>query len=111
MMRGFFYAPDVPQQIIEADEAQGSTTPACLGRDALLPGIVHAAAAAVTSPVFLMYGAIDTSSAPYAEPGFFTASPDVTLALLPGAAHCHNFASQREASWSRLERWIVSLPA
>ena len=43
-MRALFYAPDVPLHIIEADEAQGSATPATLGRDALTPGIVHDAA-------------------------------------------------------------------
>jgi len=105
-MRGLFYAADVPPEIIAADEAQGASTPACLGRDSLLPGIVHREAATITSPVFLMYGTIDTSSAPDTEPAYFAASPDVTLALLHGAAHCHNFASQREECWEKLEAWI-----
>lgn len=105
-MRGFFYAPDVPLDLIEADEASGSTTPSCLGRDALTPGIVHGAAAKVAVPVLVVQSAIDTSSAPDREPAYFTGSPDVELHQLEGAAHCQNFASTRAEHWRRLNAWI-----
>jgi alpha-beta hydrolase superfamily lysophospholipase len=107
-MRALFYAPDVPVALIEADEADASRTPANFGRDALTPGIVHNAAAAIACPVLLGYGAIDTSPAPHAEPAFFSQSPDVTLAVWAGAAHCHNFASTRQAVWDRVDRWVDS---
>ena len=107
-MRALFYAPDVPIALIEADEAEFSLTPANFGRDALTAGIVHAAAAAINCPVFLGYGAIDTSPAPHAEPAFFSASPDVTLAVWPRAAHCQNFASTRQMIWDRIDRWVDS---
>jgi pimeloyl-ACP methyl ester carboxylesterase len=109
-MRPLFYAPDVPKALIEADEAAGSTTPACLGRDALRPGIVHEASAAITVPVFVMHGAIDTSPNPHGEVAFFSASNDVTLMRLPDTAHCHNFATLRHRLWNRLHVWIASLP-
>ena len=109
-MRPLFYAPDVPAALIEADEAAGSTTPACLGRDALLPGIVHDASAAVTVTVFIAHGSIDTSPNPHAEVVFFTGSDDVTLLRLPETAHCHNFARLRHRLWDRLESWIAALP-
>jgi pimeloyl-ACP methyl ester carboxylesterase len=110
-MRALFYAPDVPVALIEADEAEASRTPANYGRDALTPGIVHQAAAAIDCPVFLGYGAIDTSPVPHAEPGFFPASADVTLAVWAGAAHCHNFAATRQAVWARIDRWVESIRA
>lgn len=105
-MRGFFYAPDVPLALIEADEASGSTTPSCLGRDALTPGIVHEAAARIAVPVLVVHSAIDTSSAPERETAYFSASPDVELQRLADAAHCQNFASNRADHWHRLDEWI-----
>ena len=105
-MRGFFYAPDVPLDLIEADEASGSTTPSCLGRDALTPGIVQDAAARIAVPVLVVQSEIDTSSAPDREPDYFTSAPDVELQQLEKAAHCQNFASNRAEHWQRLDAWI-----
>jgi pimeloyl-ACP methyl ester carboxylesterase len=109
-LRALFYTADVPIGLIEADEASAGTTPACLGRDALTPGIVHAAAAAITRPVFVMHADIDTSPAPHGEAAFFTGSRDVTFMVLEDTAHCHNFAPLRHRLWNRLDRWIDSLP-
>ena len=109
-MRPLFYAPDVPKTLIEADEAAGSTTPACLGRDALRPGIVHEAAAAITVPVFIMHGSIDTSPNPHGEVTFFSGTDNVALMRLPETAHCHNFATLRHRLWDRLESWIAAFP-
>jgi pimeloyl-ACP methyl ester carboxylesterase len=109
-MRPFFYGPDVPLGLIEVDEAHCSLTPACLGRDALLPGIVHAAAASITTPVFLMYGSTDTSPDPINEVPFFRSSPDVTLMVLADTAHCHNLARRRRVLWNRFEGWVNGLP-
>ena len=105
-MRAFFYAPDVPLELIEADEASGSTTPSCLGRDALTPGIVHDAAAKIAVPVLIVQSVVDTSSAPDREPAHFTASPDVELQIVDDAAHCQNFASTRVRYWADLNQWI-----
>lgn len=109
-MRALFYAADVPLALIEADEACGTKTPACLGRDALTPGIVHAASAAIASPVFVMHSDVDTSPAPHGEVAFFSGSCDVTLMVLEDTAHCHNFGVLRHRLWDRLDRWIDSLP-
>lgn len=105
-MRAFFYAPDVPLALIEADEAHGSTTPACLGRDALTSGIVHRASAAIAVPVLVVQSVVDTSSAPEREPAHFMGSPSVELNILNGAAHCQNFASTRARHWTDLDQWI-----
>ena len=105
-MRKLFYWPDVPGALIAADEAAGSTTPATLGRDALTPGIVHAAAARIAVPVLVVHSEIDTSPAPDKEPGYFSASPAVELQRLANAAHCQNFASTRLEHWRALDAWI-----
>ena len=105
-MRKLFYWPDVPDALILADEAAGSTTPATLGRDALTPGIVHAAAARIAVPVLVVHSAIDTSPSPEKELAYFSASPDVELQRLANAAHCQNFASTRLEHWRALDEWI-----
>lgn len=105
-MRKLFYRPDVPTDLIEADEANGSTTPACLGRDALTPGIVHDAAAQIAVPVLVVQSEIDTSPAPLKERSYFSASPNVELQIVENAAHCQNFASSRVKHWADLNEWI-----
>ncbi|MEJ6011044.1 alpha/beta hydrolase [Novosphingobium aquae] len=105
-MRGLFYASDVPMALIEADEAHGSTTPVTLGREALTPGIAHAAAAKIAVPVLVVQSEVDTSPAPDKEPAYFSSSPSVELHLLEAAAHCQNFAGTRSAHWARLDEWI-----
>jgi pimeloyl-ACP methyl ester carboxylesterase len=105
-MRKLFYWPDVPNALIVADEAAGSTTPATLGRDALTPGIVRAAAARIAVPVLVVQSEIDTSPSPGKEPSYFSASPAVELQRVPNAAHCQNFASTRLEHWLALDEWI-----
>ncbi|ARS26847.1 alpha/beta hydrolase [Sphingomonas sp. KC8] len=110
-MRGLFYLPDVPADIVAADEAAGTPTPSCLARDALTPQIVHDASAAIATPVFVLHSIVDTSPDPWGEAAYFKGSKDVTLSVLEGAAHCQNFATTRREHWERLDRWIASTPA
>ncbi|MFS0851818.1 alpha/beta fold hydrolase [Novosphingobium panipatense] len=105
-MRALFYAPDVPLHIIEADEAQGSATPATLGRDALTPGIVHDAARIIEVPVLIVQSEVDTSPNPEREIPYFSSSPDVELQIVEQAGHCQNFAGSRVKHWEMLEEWM-----
>jgi pimeloyl-ACP methyl ester carboxylesterase len=105
-MRKLFYWPDVPMELIAADEAHASTTPACLGRAALTPGIMHSAAAKIQVPVLVVQSVIDTSPAPEKEPAYFSSAPSVDLQILENAAHCQNFAGNRAAHWAALNSWI-----
>lgn len=107
-LRPLCFLPDVPPGLIEADEAQRGLSPACLGRDALTPGIVHAASAAITCRVLILHGVVDTSSDPNAEAAYFASSPSVDVVVLADSAHCHNFASSRVAGWQTIDDWIAS---
>jgi len=105
-MRKLFYWPDVPFEIVEADEANGSLTPSTLGRAALTPGVVHDDARQIIIPVVLVQSEIDTSPAPEREPGYFPAAKSVELQIMPQAAHCQNLAATREQHWIALNEWI-----
>jgi pimeloyl-ACP methyl ester carboxylesterase len=107
LMRPLFYGDSVPEHIMAADEAAGTETPVSLARDATTASIVDAESASLTMPIFTMHSAIDTSPDPWKEPAFFRGSNDVTLYVLEGAAHCHNFAPTRFNYWARLNRWIT----
>jgi hypothetical protein len=109
-----FYAGEVPQDVIDADTAVQSRTPLRAAAEVTTPGMVERYAPLVDVPIFLGFGAaLDVSPNPFAEPANYTGSLDVTLHLVPGSGHCHNFASHRTQLWDRLARWsstVVPVP-
>jgi pimeloyl-ACP methyl ester carboxylesterase len=106
LTRALFHATDVPADLIEEDDARTSLTPANLGRAAMTPSIVAAEAAQLECPLLLLFGDVDTSPDPHAEVAFYRASRDITLALLRGSAHMHNYATTRRNGWDRLRGWL-----
>jgi pimeloyl-ACP methyl ester carboxylesterase len=105
-----FYAGEVPPDVIEADTAVQSRVPLRAAAEVTTPGIVEQYAPQVDVPVFLAFGkALDVSPNPYAEPGNYTGSSDVTLYLVPESGHCHNFASHRGQLWDRMARWVLTV--
>lgn len=105
-----FHAPDVPAEVITADDAAVSRMPVRAGVETGIPGYIQQDAAAIDVPVFLAFGAvIDLTPGPHAEPANYSASTDVTLYLVEGSAHCHNFSTNRTALWDRIGRWIPTV--
>lgn len=113
-LAGLFYAGEVPQDVIDADTAVQSRTPLRAAAEVTTPGMVERYAPQVDVPIFLGFGAAqDVSPNPYVEPASYTGSLDVTLHLVPGSGHCHNFASHRTQLWDRIARWsstVVPVP-
>jgi pimeloyl-ACP methyl ester carboxylesterase len=109
-LRDAFHLPDVPQHVLTADVEQTTTVvPRRAAAESTVPWFAAEAAAAVDVPVFLSYGEVDVSLAPHEEPKYFTGSPDVTLFVLRGSAHCHNMATTRRVQWERIEQWLWSV--
>ena len=108
-----FHASDVPAEVIADDDAAVSRMPVRAGVETGIPGYIKQDAAAVDVPVFLAFGTvIDLSPGPHTEPANYGASGDVTLYLVEGSAHCHNFSTNRTVLWDRIGRWIPTvLPA
>lgn len=103
-----FLWDDTPADVIAVDEAMSVEFLAAMSWD--VQTAPHAKEAAqVTTPVFLALGERDVSPDPYAEPGVFTGSPDVTFFLLERSAHCQNFATTRRRLWDRFDRWVTAL--
>jgi pimeloyl-ACP methyl ester carboxylesterase len=107
LLRQQFHAADVPEAVLEADARTATVLPRQLAVTAIAPaGAVHHAKR-ISVPVFLAYAERDMSPDPRGEVALYQASPDITLFLLAGSAHCHNMAGTRERLWSRLITWAA----
>ena len=105
-LRPLFHAPDVPDDVLAADDAGATVLPRRLGVGALAPAPYQQLLPDIDVPVLLAYADVDTSPDPLAELAMYRRSPDVTLVRLAGSAHCHNSSGARLRLWDRLVRWI-----
>jgi hypothetical protein len=116
-----FHWEDVPRELVAADMTGypqrsrvppwgSATVPGCATR-LLEPGCIAREAAAIDVPVFVGAGERDVCPDPYAEPGAYRRSRDVTLYVQPRAAHMHNFAGTRALLWERLVFWALGVGA
>ncbi len=101
----WLHDPDVPADVIAADDYLASAWPRQSYVGALLSGHSASYAADVSSPVFVAFGEHDVPEHPHDDIGYYRASGDVTLMVLPASAHCHNFAGTRALLWDRLADW------
>lgn len=104
-----FHWPDVPADVIAADNALSVETPAVIGSASITPGVVSEDATRIKTPVYICLGERDVSPNPHREPSFYEGSSDVTLHILPRSGHCQNFASTRRIMWRRMHDWARSL--
>lgn len=104
-----FHWHDVHADVIAADDAIATETPASIGLDSIRTDIVVEDAATIDAPIYMCLGERDVSPDPHAEPGFFRRSADFTLHILPRSAHCQNFASTRHEMWDRMHSWARSI--
>ena len=63
----------------------------------------------LTCPVLIAFGDRDVPERPHDDVAFYRASQDVTLVVLAGSAHCHNFAATRIVLWDRLGTWAAAV--
>jgi alpha-beta hydrolase superfamily lysophospholipase len=109
-LRGIFHAPDVPEDVIAADDAAESRVPVHAAAEVTTPGFVQRFAVEIDVPVFLgLGGVLDVSPDPHAEPAQYRSAKDVTLHVVDGSAHCHNFAGGRTGLWDRIAAWVPTV--
>jgi alpha-beta hydrolase superfamily lysophospholipase len=105
-LRLLFHSADVPTPVMDADDALQSRVPVQAAAEVITPGFAERFAAEVAVPVFLAFGAtLDVTPDPRSEPANYERSHDITLFLVDGSSHCHNFASRRSQLWDRLACW------
>lgn len=107
--QGWLNGPDVPAEIIAADNANSVVWAAWPYIDALHVGYTAARAAHVSSPVFVAFGEFDISDQPRDEPAFYERADDITLFVLAGSYHCHNYQDRRADLWDRIGRWATGV--
>lgn len=115
--RWAFHADDEDPDLVAADLAGGyplRTAPPPTWGSVSLPlsapsmltaGVVAREAAAIDVPVFVGCCARDVVPDPRAEPAAYASSNDITVLVVPGMAHMHNFARTRGVLWHRLHAW------
>ena len=105
-MRDTFHWDDVPEDVLAVDDSMMVDVPYVIGAQAATAGIVRDDAARIDVPIYINLGERDVSPDPHAEPGFYRASRDITLHILPRSAHCQNFANSRIEMYDRIDRWV-----
>jgi pimeloyl-ACP methyl ester carboxylesterase len=100
-----FLLADVPDGLRRAFEAQRVPLLYSSGLVSMIPGATDDAKRAIDVPVFLAFGDHDLSSDYFGNMARYCSSRDVTLFVLPDAAHCHNHAVTRTLLWDRLVAW------
>ena len=101
--------PDAPADIVAADNANAVVWAAEPYIDALHVGYTAAYAARVTAPVMVAFGEFDIADQPRDEAAFYERSDDITLFVLQGSYHCHNFQDGRARLWDRLGEWTAGV--
>jgi pimeloyl-ACP methyl ester carboxylesterase len=110
-IRPFFYAADVPIEVIQADEKLAVPIPMGVALAPNDPQTLQLKTASIRVPIFLGNGTLDVAANFRAEPATYPHSSDITLFELAGSGHCHNFAPTRALLWDRLAWWINTLVA
>lgn len=105
-LRSTFHWENVPDDVIAVDDSLLVEVPYVLSMQSITEGIVRDDAAAIEVPVYINLGERDVSPDPHAEPGFYRASKDITLHILPRSGHCQNFAETRIEMFDRIDRWV-----
>jgi pimeloyl-ACP methyl ester carboxylesterase len=104
---GSFFNDDVPRAVKGAFGAQRTELLYSCALSTMIPGHTDIEKAAVAVPVFLAFGDHDLTDDYEGNAARYTSSPDLTLYVLRGSAHCHNQASSRGELWECVADWIL----
>ncbi len=107
--RPMFHLPDVPEAVVAADTAAATVVPRVALHQASARPLGRSLAAAIDVPILQAWGSADTSPDPHGEGRYFRSCHNYTLVIVPGSAHCHNFAGTRQMLWRRIAAWLDSM--
>lgn len=112
-----YHYEDQPADVVAADMSGGNprrvttppfgspTVPPCV-MACNSPHFFAAEASQIDVPVLMAMGERDVCPEPLREPAAFDAASDVSIFIVPGMAHMHNFANTRARLWQRTHAWV-----
>ena len=106
LVPGSFLGDDVPDAVRRAFVEQQTSLLYTCGLTSMIPNVTDEEKGHIDVPVLVAFGDHDLTDAYERAAARYTASPDVTLYVLPGSAHCHNQASSRTRLWQRVAEWM-----
>lgn len=113
LFRELFYDATVPSAVRDADTDLAVRVYSWVftpeGHGVLGDPASPDAARKIEVPVFLGFGSRDISRDPLREAACYTSALDVTILILPGAAHCFNFSHNRLHFFRRMASWAGSI--
>ncbi len=104
-MRPFFYSPDVPTTLIQADELDACNVPSGLMEALEKPGLLAEMAAGIQGPVCLHFAERDVTSHPRSELAWYASASPITISIQPESSHCANFDRSNRKAWDFLASW------
>lgn len=107
-LQTLFHLPDVPAEVIAADNKHAGLTPVTLALAALSPGTVTREAAVIRCPVLLLFGEVDVSADPQREITFYPTASSIDLKHIEQSAHMHNLAQSRQIAWHAIHEWLAA---
>jgi pimeloyl-ACP methyl ester carboxylesterase len=108
VLREAFHMIDVPAAARNCEvERENHPVSATLAAQAFDTSALQEIVKSIDVPLFLGFGEKDTSPDAHGEVAVYSGARDVTLFILKGSAHCHNFASTRRTLWDRIGAWMA----
>jgi hypothetical protein len=108
-LRREFHLPDVPPDVLACPaERENQPVAAALAAQASDRSAIRSLAERIETPILVAFGERDTARDPEAEPAVYVRSRAVTFYRLAGSAHCHNFATTRQALWNCIADWALA---
>jgi pimeloyl-ACP methyl ester carboxylesterase len=109
VLRDLFHYPDVPEEVIAADNALAVGVLRDAALYTMVPSLVVDKTQSLDVPLFLGFGEVDADLDFRRESANYINATDITLYRLPRSGHCSNFASTRRQLWDRLAAWALSI--
>jgi fermentation-respiration switch protein FrsA (DUF1100 family) len=75
----------------------------------MIPGTSDREMAAIDVPVLVAVGENDIVHEVERLPDHFSATPELTVFVLPGSGHNHVIADERQLLFDELGRWVTDL--
>lgn len=96
---------------LRAVKAASSDLIVVCGWNSMTPGSWTPEAAALKTPLLVLFGDADLCPNPYLAPSAYSSCPELTLAIIADTGHNHFVYATRGRTFERIAAWVRSLPS